>query len=150
MAQMDDLTLCFNCSEPNTHWNEMLKEYLCATCDGECNICGKYMFGDKNDIALSQRMICEECLCREEGCQETKAEFKLLTAEYKQIEYYKIPKEWELKDISIKWGVLYYKGKEVAVPQGKFEHDMKRPDELEIDDSADLDLYFDCEDEDDA
>ena len=75
-------------------------------------------------------------------------QFKLLTAKYIQYEHYKIPLEWDVKDINIKWGTLYYKGEEVKVPYLEGELDMKRPSEIEDDEVADLELYFDCEDDD--
>ena len=52
--------------------------------------------------------------------------------------YFKIPTLWELKDIEVRWGKLYYKGVEMDVEEAESESDGKRPVEMDIlmDDAA--------------
>lgn len=71
--------------------------------------------------------------------------FKVLVASYITEEYYKIPIDWDLEDVGIKWGKLYYKNEEVIVPMQEGEHDMKRPDDMEIRDMDEYEDFFDCE-----
>jgi hypothetical protein len=72
---------------------------------------------------------------------------KVIIATYYNNEYYKVPIEWDLKDISFKWGIMYYKNEEITVPKYNMEHDMKRPDAIEEDNIDNYDEFFDCEEE---
>lgn len=46
--------------------------------------------------------------------------------------YFKIPPDWELKDIEIRWHKLYYKGVEQELEREEVEGDCKRPVKTEI------------------
>ena len=70
--------------------------------------------------------------------------FNVCVASYTSEVYYKIPADWQLDDISIKWGQLFYQGELKKVPKCEFETDHKRPDEIIISNDEFLD-YFDCE-----
>ena len=59
--------------------------------------------------------------------------------------YFKIPKEWNLDDIYVTWGELYYKNERVDVPRQELECDFKRPSEMTIREDLDADVFFDCE-----
>jgi len=73
---------------------------------------------------------------------------KVIIATYETRAYFKVPKEWELEDIHMKWSNVYYKGEEVQVPLLEADDiDMKRPDKYEEDNIENYDGFFDCEDE---
>lgn len=57
---------------------------------------------------------------------------------------YKIPDEWAIEDIVVRYGILYYKGEEKECPTYEVEGQQKYA-ELEITDDYDIDEYFDCE-----
>ena len=76
---------------------------------------------------------------------ESKETHKIIAATYEpKKEMFCVPKDWNVDDIVIKWGVLYYKGEEVEgnCPVHVFEDIEKIP--LEIEDTDDYDDYFDC------
>jgi hypothetical protein len=52
--------------------------------------------------------------------------------------YFKIPTDWELKDIEVRWGKLYYKTVLYELEEAESEGDCKRPVEMDIltDDAA--------------
>ena len=60
---------------------------------------------------------------------------------------YKIPADWAIEDIVVRYGILYYKGKKKECPIYEVEGQQKYA-KLEITDDYDIDEYFDCEDED--
>jgi hypothetical protein len=59
--------------------------------------------------------------------------------------YFKIPTLWELKDIEVRWGKLFYKGVEQGVEEVHCEGDCKRPVDMDLlaDDAAQdcLDMF---------
>ena len=57
---------------------------------------------------------------------------------------YKIPDEWAIEDIVVRYGILYYKGEEQECPTYEVEGQQTYA-ELEITDDYDIDEYFDCE-----
>ena len=57
---------------------------------------------------------------------------------------YKIPDEWDVKDISVEYGTLYYKGEMVDCPAVEIEGELSTADIKNTDD-YDMDNYFDCE-----
>ena len=62
--------------------------------------------------------------------------------------YYKIPEDWEMKDIRVYRGNIYYKGEKKDVPCHEMEEEENEPDApLKIEDEGDYDFLFD-EDED--
>jgi hypothetical protein len=72
---------------------------------------------------------------------------KVITATFFTPEYhYAVPIEWELKDIDVKWGRLYYKGEQKEVPMQESEVDLKYPTEIN-ENEYDLEQFFDCEEE---
>jgi len=74
---------------------------------------------------------------------------KLVAAEYDGPDtMYCVPKEWDLDDIEVRWGIFYYKGVEQDLPQLVLEPDGKRPKRIYEDIENDVSTYFDCEDED--
>ena len=46
--------------------------------------------------------------------------------------YFKIPADWELKDIEVRWNRLYYKGVEQDIDGEETEGDCKRPAEVDL------------------
>jgi hypothetical protein len=73
---------------------------------------------------------------------------KIVTAEYDGPDImYCVPKDWDLEDIEVRWGIFYYKGVEQELPQRVIEPDGKRPKWIHIED-YDVSDYFDCEDAD--
>lgn len=47
--------------------------------------------------------------------------------------YFKIPKDWKLKDIEIRWGQLFYKGElQDDIEEQEMEPERKRPLEMDI------------------
>ena len=72
---------------------------------------------------------------------------KVIIATYNPREVaYKIPVGWDLADINIRWGKLYYKGKEQNVRCMERESDSKFPDEVCV---AEGHMLEDEEDDDD-
>ena len=61
---------------------------------------------------------------------------------------YKIPADWDIEDIVVRYGILYYKGEEKECPTYEVEGIQKFA-RLEITEDYPIDEYFDCEDEDD-
>ena len=66
--------------------------------------------------------------------------------------YYKIPKEWDLKDIRIVWGTVYYKNVEQDLKCWEMEDDEKYPQAITRVYKnnilyVELERYFDCESE---
>ena len=72
---------------------------------------------------------------------------KLITAEYITDVNYAVPREWDIKDIDIKYGELYYKGEHQVVPMHEDVNDMKYPNIIEDNDDDEVSQYFDCEEE---
>ena len=73
---------------------------------------------------------------------------KLVTAEYSIEQLYCVPKDWNLKDISIKWGRFYYQGELKTIPRIDLDPDMKFPYTITEDLDSDATSWFDCEDPD--
>ena len=59
---------------------------------------------------------------------------------------YKIPDDWAIEDIAVRYGILTYKGEVVECPtceiEGRYEYA-----NLQITDDYDMEEYFDCEEE---
>ena len=72
---------------------------------------------------------------------------KLITAEYITEVNYAVPRDWEVKDIDIKYGELYYKGEHQVVPMREDEDDMKYPNIIEDNDDDEVSQFFDCVEE---
>jgi len=72
---------------------------------------------------------------------------KLVTAEYSTEQLYCVPKDWNLADITIKWGRFYYKGELKTIPMIDLDPDMKFPYNLTEDLDSDPTDWFDCEEE---
>ena len=70
---------------------------------------------------------------------------KLVTAEYSIEQLYCVPKDWNLKDISIKWGRFYYQGELKTIPRIDLDPDMKFPYTITEDLDSDATSWFDCE-----
>ena len=73
---------------------------------------------------------------------------KVISATYTNQYLYAVPIDWDVKDIKIKYGDLYYKQKEQDVPKEEYEPDYKYPNQIE-DEDVDIEDYFDCEEEED-
>jgi DNA-directed RNA polymerase subunit RPC12/RpoP len=71
---------------------------------------------------------------------------KIITATYPKEFLYAVPIEWDIEEISIKYGTISYKGEEQDVPEEEYEGDYKYPDKIE-ESELDLEDYFDCEEE---
>jgi hypothetical protein len=62
--------------------------------------------------------------------------------------YYKIPEDWDVKDIEINRGQLYYKGEKKKVPCHEMEDGEDTPEApLKIEDEGDYDFLFSDEEE---
>ena len=58
--------------------------------------------------------------------------------------YYKIPEDWDVKDIVINRGQVYYKGKKQKVPCHEMEEEENEPEApLVIEDEGEYDFLFD-------
>jgi len=71
---------------------------------------------------------------------------KIISAYYRKEALYAVPIEWDIEEISIKYGTIYYKGEEQDVPEEEYVGDYKYPDKIE-ESELDLEDYFDCEEE---
>jgi len=70
---------------------------------------------------------------------------KLVTAEYDGPDtMYCVPKDWDLEDIEVRWGIFYYKGIEQELPQLVLEPNGKRPKRIYVEEDYDVSHYFDC------
>jgi hypothetical protein len=63
---------------------------------------------------------------------------------------YAVPVDWDVEDITIRYGFVYYKGEEVQLESVELEGDTKYPKTIEESDDFDLEQYFDCEEEDEC
>ena len=73
-----------------------------------------------------------------------KQEYKCITALYEPREqYFKIPEEWDVKDIIVKWGKLFYKGECQDVPEEESEGDRKYPQQINEEDIGDVPFWKD-------
>jgi hypothetical protein len=73
---------------------------------------------------------------------------KVISATYTNQYLYAVPIDWDVKDIIIKDGTLYYKQKEQDVPKEEYEPNYTYPNQIE-DEDVDIEDYFDCEEEED-
>jgi len=71
---------------------------------------------------------------------------KVIIATYSQEVLYAVPIDWDIKDIIIKYGELFYKEEKKDVPEKQLEVDYKYPNQFE-DWEVDIEDYFDCEEE---
>ena len=132
-------------------------------CD-ECD-CGLTEDDEKYWCNSRGEYICEEChsgakKCDDEGCDccgcLTDAEdepepepvkpheYNCLIAQYEpRFQYFKIPDEWDKKDITVIWGKLFYKGEPQDVPVEIMEGDEKRPVEISIEAAEDMPFWKD-------
>jgi len=69
---------------------------------------------------------------------------KIISATYTSEYLYAVPIDWEIEDIIIKYGNLYYKQEEQNVKKEEYEPDWKYPNQIE-DTDLDLEDYFECE-----
>jgi hypothetical protein len=58
---------------------------------------------------------------------------------------YAVPIDWDVKDITIRYGRVFYKGTEVELKSVEIEGGMKYPSTIEETDEYDLEEYFECE-----
>jgi hypothetical protein len=58
---------------------------------------------------------------------------------------YAVPIDWDVKDITIRYGTVYYKGEEVELESVEIEGDSKYPRTIEKTDEYDLEDYFECD-----
>jgi hypothetical protein len=71
---------------------------------------------------------------------------KVVVAYYAPKTMYAVPIDWDVKDITIRYGTVYYKGTEVELESVEIE-DSKYPRTIQETDDYELETYFDCEDE---
>ncbi len=57
--------------------------------------------------------------------------------------YFKIPADWDLKEIEVQWGILYYKGVKQDIEGVESELDCKRPVEMDIFADDEAEEYYD-------
>ena len=76
---------------------------------------------------------------------------KVVVATYSALYYlYAVPIDWDVKDITIRYGDVSYKGKEVeGIKNVEMEPYYKFPITIEETDDYELEEYFDCEEEED-
>jgi hypothetical protein len=60
---------------------------------------------------------------------------------------YAVPIDWNVDDIVIRYGTVYYKGEKVELESVEMKGDFKHPSTIEETDEYDLEEYFECEDE---
>ena len=70
---------------------------------------------------------------------------KIIIATYTNEYLYAVPIDWEVNDIKIKDGTLYYKQKEQDVPKEEYEPNYTYPNQIEDYEDGNLEYYFDCE-----
>jgi len=71
---------------------------------------------------------------------------KVISATYTYEYLYAVPIDWDVKDITMRYGELFYKQEKKDVPKEEYEPDMKYPNQIE-DADVDIEDYFDCEEE---
>ena len=72
---------------------------------------------------------------------------KMIIATYTNDSLYAVPIDWEVKDIIIKDGALYYKRKKQDVPKEECEPTYTYPNQIEDYEEGYLGDYFSCEEE---
>jgi len=60
---------------------------------------------------------------------------------------YAVPIDWNVDEITIKYGTVYYKGEEVELESVEMTGDSKYPSTIEDTDDYELEDYFDCEED---
>jgi hypothetical protein len=69
---------------------------------------------------------------------------KIISATYTSECLYAVPIDWDVEDIIIKYGNLFYKQEQKDVSKEEYEPDWKYPNQIE-DTDLDLEDYFECE-----
>ena len=73
----------------------------------------------------------------------TNPKYRVVVALYEPAEhFFKIPAHWDMDDVYVKWGTIYYKNEEINVPSQLNEPDYKRPIDIEFRDYDELSSYF--------
>tara|TARA_R110001606_G_scaffold391319_1_gene559292 strand:- start:60 stop:290 length:231 start_codon:yes stop_codon:yes gene_type:complete len=73
---------------------------------------------------------------------DTDKKMKVIEAVYETETLYEIPDEWDIADVNIKYGQLYYKGVlQEGIKSVDLESDMKYP--MSIEDTDGLEYMFD-------
>jgi len=71
---------------------------------------------------------------------------KIVTAEFAGPDVmYCVPKDWDLDDIQIRWGIFWYKGVEQDLPERVLEATSELPKRIYVEEDYDVSDYFDCE-----
>lgn len=68
---------------------------------------------------------------------------KVIRAVYSTYEYFAVPKDWNMDDITVRYDKLYYKGNVINGITSTM--DREYPDEITEEDFDDFDTYFDCD-----
>jgi len=73
----------------------------------------------------------------------TDPRYKVVVALYEPAEhFFKIPAHWQLDDVFIKWGNLYYKDEEMNVPNQLNEPSYNRPIDIDFKDYDAVARFF--------
>ena len=72
-------------------------------------------------------------------------QMKVLEAVYTQSTFYQVPKDWDVKDVFIKWGIVFYKGEKVDdLKECQGNDDYKMPTNI-VDCGDEMDYIFEDE-----
>ena len=166
----EEMINCAECGDcPTMFYKDAVEidsNWYCKDCaktkDPICSICEEEYTGLGNNAQpVNDGQCCDKCNFRtvlparmiaKQSMRKIKSKKPKVLPKFKVLEaisqtpstLYKIPDEWAVEDIVIRYGILYYKGEEVQVPSCEIEGQQKIA-KIEITEDYPIDEYFDCE-----